>query len=138
MFKQSITISLTVGLVLVGSTSVLAGSSASNTHTVRHSRGHGQTDVQFRSVVNGVQKNISNTVKIDAVGENAGVHLNYNGKFVTGGGFANNIENPDPFVIFGSNTQVEQLRLHESTAINSFEKYNFNETSTTYELNVDN
>lgn len=116
---------------------VLAGSSVSNTHTVRHSRGHGQTTIDVRKVLNGVQNNVSTTVKLDAVGENAGVIMNYNGSHFYGSGFANNIQNPDPFVMGGTTTQREVVKFNEVTNVNSIERFNFIETSTDYTLTTD-
>ena len=129
---------LTLILALGFTSPVLAASSVSNSHTVRHTHGHGKVTVNNKRVANGTQYNFSQTLKIDAVGENAGSHINFYGGHFYGGGWATNVENPDPFVMGGHSTQNEYVNFNDVTIIDSFEVYNFTETSQDWTLTTDN
>lgn len=126
---------ITIGLVSL-STPVLANS-VTNSHTIMRKHGHGKTIVDVHRVIDRVETNFSQTVKIDAVGENAGTWLNFDGSEFTGGGFANNLENPDPFVMGGRGVTRQTLDVREVTKVNSTEYYDFNSVTNDYTLTVD-
>lgn len=75
------------------------------------------TKVRVYSVDSKTYDNWTRNIKIDAVGEEAGVNVKYHDGIVEGRAFATNVENPDPFVNIGEVYTSEYGKLTTKTKV---------------------
>lgn len=98
--RNVITSSLTAAILLATGSAAFAGTTT-NRITTGDSTYKTTTSVDVREVDVKEYDNYTFNVKIDAVGENAGVRVNYDNGSISGTAFANNVNLPDPFVNIG-------------------------------------
>lgn len=126
-------IALSVVTVPLLATSAIAGST-SNTITNGVENGTRKVKVDSVRTEHGRFDRETFNVKIDAVGEVAGTQIRYDGKKFTGSGFANNIENPDPFVNAGTVSNREWGSFRQVDTVKVREDVNFTNTSIDFTL----
>lgn len=110
------------------------GTSLYNEHSVRRTSGDTTVKVRGLSTVDGVKTVRGLNVKLDAVGQNAGTSLTYYNGNVSASGFANNIDNPDPFVNFGEVKTFDRATYSDVTRTSVDENSTFTERTERYEL----
>ena len=109
---------LTIASLLVASTASTAFAGETiNRVTTGWSKFNTDTKVKIESVDQKTYDNWTRNVKLDFVGENAGVNLKYKDGKIDARGFANNIDNPDPFANVGEVYTSEYGKLTTTTSI---------------------
>ena len=110
---------------------------ASNRITTGWERGTSELKVDNVRTEAGTFYSEEFNIKIDAVGENAGTRIHFDGSKFIGSGFANNIENPDPFVNAGTALNITEGSYTEVTALELTEHADFYESFIEYKLITD-
>ena len=129
---------LTIASLLVASTASTAFAGETiNRVTTGWSKFSGHTKVNIESMDQKTYDNWTRNVKIDAVGENAGVNVKYKDGKIEGRAFATNVENPDPFVNIGEVYTSEYGKLTTNTSVHQKTHEYGKEDFTEYSLITD-
>ena len=136
---KSLKIALATVIALTAAAPAFAGTSVTNSTTVRKVYGGtGSVTTNLNRVTSGVQINTSQSLKMEADGGTRNiVNVGFNGHKLTGTAHSSNTQPIDPYAIGTYSSQYERLNVTETLNVNAVETYNFRETMRDHTVSSD-
>lgn len=129
---------LIAGAFSVLATPAFAGTSVTNSTSIRKSSGTGHVNTTFTSNVTGYQINQSQSLKMESYGGDVNIaNVNFNGYKLTGNAHSSNNVPIDPVAIGTYSSQYERLNITETVNMNAVENYSFTEKVTDHTVSSD-
>lgn len=130
-----VTLATTATLAL--SSTAFAGTSVTNSTTVRKSFGNFSTDTSLVRNSNGTQTNFSQSLKMESLAPNAFASVNFSGGNFTGTAWGSTANPVDPYAIGTYSSQNEFVTSSEAIKVNSLEYGTYTEVGTDHVVSSD-